>query len=507
MNKIHTGVKLNILDNDKMFTKITNPIIINKLPAKTDADRERISNRLISTYENNDVLSNIPTCACGTLTRGYNLGRICSLCDTVVSSTVNNKLEFKAWFKVPDGIPGFIIPEIWLTLSLGLSSKTGYNLMEYLTNEGSTVPENTSKIMLTKINTINQAGFPRGLTNFINNIDWFINLLPALKMKNCKDTQLMLREYKDIMFPRYLPLPAKATLVIERIQNRDIADTSINGVFKAILIGMNLSANADNYNIKRLEKETMHITKNISEYLMNTMTGPFSQKRGYWRGHVFGYRSNFSSRSVITSIHEPHHYREVHLPWSLSVEMLKPQLMSKLYALNYSELEVVDIIYQGVNVPSDLLKQLFKELILESANPIGIPVVLQRNPTMETLSAQSNMISRIKTDPDDKSFSISPLGLKGYKGDIDGDELNLILDIGYLMVDSLAPHNSLHSLTSPKAINSAFDLPDNTIASLDLWLESEIDSEVVYEDNFKYNPSREALWIDPKRTLIEDTGI
>jgi hypothetical protein len=61
------------------------PLVVNDLPSITEDDKKRI-NQIISTeYKDTDLFSNEPSCECGEVKSGYNLGLVCRNCNTSVS--------------------------------------------------------------------------------------------------------------------------------------------------------------------------------------------------------------------------------------------------------------------------------------------------------------------------------------------------------------------------------------------------------------------------------------
>jgi hypothetical protein len=78
--------------------------------------------------------------------------------------------------------------------------------------------------------------------------------------------------------------------------------------------------------------------------------------------------------------------------------------------------ECNSFLHTYTNKYNEDLDNLLKELIAES--PEGkIPIILQRNPTLVRLSAQHLYITKIKTDPDINTTSMSVLALKGPNAD------------------------------------------------------------------------------------------
>ena len=145
-------------------------------------------------------------------------------------------------------------------------------------------------------------------------------------------------------------------------------------------------------------------------------------KYGWFRKHVFGSRLHFTFRAVISSLSERHSYDELHLPWSLSVTAFKIHLTSKLIKRGFTPNQINEFLYEHVLKYHPLLDELFQELVSESPCG-GIPVVFQRNPSLARTSAQTLRVTRVKTDVDINTISLSVLVLKGPNADFDGRAL------------------------------------------------------------------------------------
>ena len=141
-----------------------------------------------------------------------------------------------------------------------------------------------------------------------------------------------------------------------------------------------------------------------------------SKKEGIWRKHIFGTRSHWASRAVISSITEPHRYNEIYLPWGLAVSLLEIHLMNKLFKRGFSEVKATNFLNTYALEYHPLLDELFKELISES--PFGgIGVIHTRNPVMGPGSTELLFATRVKTDVTDDTVSTSILAVTPFNLD------------------------------------------------------------------------------------------
>lgn len=410
---------LRSVDFDKLFHSTrSHKVVINDMPIETEEDRMRLDNLIMTTYENTDVLSPVPACGCGALTGGWRLGRQCPECNTVVERPAETSVEHNVWLRAPEGVKGFISPHIWVTLSTKLSSSR-YNLMEWLTNPGSIPPQRLPATTKNRIAQLQAMNWPRGLNNFIDNYDAFIDLLPKLGIRNAAELQKKLRICRDNTFSLYLPMPTKLLLVMENTNRGSFADLPITGAIDAAKTIASLSREGNKRSTDYLERKTVGVIKNISMYYHRTGVTTLRRKRGWFRGQLFSTRVNFSFRSVITSINEPAHYEELHIPWSIGMEVFKYHLINRLKKRGYPVREAFDLVEGHGNQYHPLLAELVDEIIKDT--PDGrLHCLFQRNPSLLRNSAQDLPIAKVKKDLSDNTISMPRLALNGPNADFDG---------------------------------------------------------------------------------------
>jgi hypothetical protein len=104
---------------------------------------------------------------------------------------------------------------------------------------------------------------------------------------------------------------------------------------------------------------------------------------------------------------------------------------------------------------------------------MGIPCLLQRNPSLVRGSAQQFYITHVKPDPSINTISISVLCLAAPNADFDGDEMNceLILDSKeHDAFNKLAPHFGLLDTHKPFNVSSNVALPKPVISTIVSWM-------------------------------------
>lgn len=233
--------------------------------------------------------------------------------------------------------------------------------------------------------------------------------------------------------------------------------------------------------VRTKENRLVKAIDQLSNYYSEFYKEVAARKEGIFRKHVYGTRSHFSYRGVITSLTGMHEYDEVHLPWSIAVSLFQTHLTKKLYDLDFSPAEAEKLLNDYALEYNPLLDRLFNELISESEFK-GIPTLLGRNPSLERGSLQLFFITIIKPDVNDKTISISILSVTGFNADFDGDAM-----YGLLILDNekarelshLAPHKSTYNLDEYREVSPNLSMPKQTIATISNWLNDKRDMEQV----------------------------
>jgi len=410
--------RIELADFNTLFEQTKNPIVINELPYTSKEERQSFNKAIMTTFDS-DIISSIPSCECGKLRYGFNRGKLCPDCKTPVIFNEEQIIDIVNWIRVPDGIDGFIMPVVWQQLTLLLNS-TGFNLLEWLTDPKCDYTKAATKLTkntLNRINYLESINWPRGLNNFIRYFDNFLELIIKFtktnKQKGLEYVDYLSNVPKSVLFPKYLPIPTKAMLIIENTQLGSYAEIDkITGAIDACRTIADLSRVRHRpISHPQLESKIVTIINNLTGYYTLTIRNTFCPKKGWFRG-LFRSKSHHCLRSVITSINTAHNWREIHIPWGPGVELLRWHILSKLLNKGYGYNESICLIEDSINVPNQLIESEINELISESDN-IGIACVLQRNPSLDRLSAQYFFITRVEGE----TIRLGPLALKGMNAD------------------------------------------------------------------------------------------
>lgn len=416
------GYHLDIEDQDEVFNSLSvPPIIVNDIDLTSMEAKEEF-NALITTQYKGDSLANIPSCDCGTLQGEARIGHTCDNCGTEVVHLTEKDMESRVWISTPKGVKRLINPQCWLMMHQAFN-QSGCNLLEWLCNPN--YKPNNPNIPI--LNKLKRYGFNRGLNAFYEQFDDIITAL--FEINACKGTKRAKMEmyefiitFRDRIFCHNLQIPSKITFVTERTNTADYADPVAAKALEAIRTISAINSSITPLNLKQREASAVKAIMQLADYHSNVYKTILASKRGMYRKHVFGSRGHFTFRAVITSLSDNHDPDELHLPWGLSLNLLKVHVSAKLMKMGMTPTQAYSHIIQHLNRYCPTIDRIFDELIDESFID-GLPMILQRNPSLRRGSAQLFRVTHIKKDPSILTISNSVLAITAPNADYDGERL------------------------------------------------------------------------------------
>jgi len=401
---------------DNMYFATERKILVNNF-RQYELGPDELSKLLFSVYK--DEITLIPKCECGELQGRYNLGKICPRCNTTVAETFDS-LKPILWIeKFRDDLP-FISPFFWTQMRMLLYKKM--DAMRWLADTQYN-PRNVPPFL----HSIKELIGGRGYRNVINNIDkillYVINnsiFKSNGKDKKAKKLLKLYKENKDLIFSSFLPIPNKRLFIMEISSGGDTYTTTLPADIIDIVRDGVKYANMDP-DSKKVENGTAAIISNISKMFMKYVKEKMASKSGLVRKHIYGTRSHFTFRAVITTLPSREDYDVMHVPWLVGPVVYRPHLLNKLMKRGYTYKEASDLLFKAVTKYYPIIDELLQELIDESPYK-GLPVLFNRNPSLGQSSINQYYITKFKTDLNDWTISVSLLLAKLFNFDIDGDE-------------------------------------------------------------------------------------
>lgn len=484
------GVGLELDDFDDLYWNRSrrDKVILNDLDNATEADRKKLEKLLYTRYDSTDFLSNIPSCGCGETTGAYAeglVGFVCPKCGTHVTNPLEQELEPLVWMRVPNGVNGLVNPNAWIMMKERFKLK-GFDVIDYLTDRTYKASVRTPQELVQVDALLASLRIERGMNNFIDKFDAIMAGLLNMKVfkKGTKKKEEFdpfphfIREYRTRLFPKFIPVPNRVLFVLENTNLGEYGDLSMNGLMNAVSIMTNIDSDLNRLSVSKKETRVVKMLDSLAIFFDDIYKNRLAPKEGWFRKHVFGSRSHFSFRGVIASLTDVHEYDEIHVSWGIGVSVLSLHLTNKLLKRGWNNYEINNLLYEYAQKWHPLLDELFKELIAESPYK-GIPVIFQRNPSLERGSAQAMFITKVKGsaarphDVEIPTVSMSILAVKGFNADFDGDQQNGTLSIDHMTTEQLArlaPHMSACGLDGVRQLAKNMAIPGPVVSTISNWL-------------------------------------
>jgi hypothetical protein len=414
------GIYLRIKSLDKVFQQAKNvPYLVNDFDIDTEEGRELLNAKIYSRFDG-DVLDILPSCDCKHISGEYNRGLICPDCHTVCEPVTEREVESALWLRPPEGVTAFINPQVWMILSDALTyDSKSVNLLEWLCSPTLNIPESSTAPWL----KLKALGIGRGLNYFHDNFDMIMETLfehRLFKFKGAKaprdELKMFIAMNRDRIFVDNLPVPSKLNFIMEGTVTSTYADTKMGPALEAIRTICAAESPMHPLSLKKKQAIAVNAMVYLCEYYRQFNSVLLGKKEGWFRKHGFGSRLHFTFRCVITSLSDNHRYDEVIVPWSVAVMTLEVHITNKLLKRGMTPNECTKFINEHASVYHPLMDQVLAELIAESPYG-GIPVIIQRNPTLARLSAQAMYITKVNPDPNINSMQVSVLCLAGPNAD------------------------------------------------------------------------------------------
>lgn len=349
------------------------PVYINDLVNLTTEDRERVQEEIMVTYHDDDTVSLIPSCSCGKTKSTALVGHVCPYCGTEVKSNVDRAVKPIFWLRAPEGIKALPNPDIWVKISRYFT-KSGFNCINYCCGIKPNKSEKVPKFYM-KLESLN---LPKGYNEFIDRFDETMQLLFSVSEINDKkkiaDMVNFIRQNRHLVFCEAIPLPNRILVVFEKNPMGNFADFKMISGLGAMLSLVGI----DNLtHIKNKEKRIVNAINELTNFYDAFYREKYQPKEGMYRKHVYASRCNFTFRSVITSITEPHERDVLLAPWSHSVTVYRHHLINKLLRDGMSHNAAVGYLNEHTDVYSEKLHKFLLEIKEESGNKLT--ALTQRN--------------------------------------------------------------------------------------------------------------------------------
>lgn len=430
------------------YRKLCGGIDLNDIDININDSVESINQRLYTIY-NSNIISTVPQCECGYIHSRHRLGVRCDRCGGVCKEPDGNKPFL--WLR--DINAKFINPMFWLMLRTIMDKKI--DCLKWL-SDTSYNPPNKPEFL---VNLLSVMGGVRSYTALVNNMDKVIEFLKHItKFKSSVSAVSELEamselwiKYNNDLLTSHVPIPNKNIFVMEATSKGRFINLVVGDVVNIVNEWMRITS--DDVDIKRVDKYTAKAISSLASLGKTLYTDYIVSKTGLFRKHQYGARSHGTFRTTVTCIPRPHTHNQVELPWSVGLTAYEPHIINKLCKRKYTYKKACALILRSIDSYSEVISEILDELVEESNYELGIPVSMQRNPTLLQGSIQL-VFGIFKKDPDDKTTSVSKLIISSPNGDYDGDCFNFTVLHDNLLAEELEVYSPYYTIPNIKDLFS-----------------------------------------------------
>lgn len=441
------GISLDIVSLEDVFDNMLYPpVVINDI-VDYDSFQNTVDriNSVTKTVHDKEEIETSPSCRYGCTRGRYNYDPdepvICPVCETPVTSVLDDPIVPDVWMRVPDGVDAFIHPRIYSIMSNVLKFDGGrFNLLEWMTSPTYTIKKSKRKIVNTPphvrmIEAFKEKGFERGINYFHRNFDEIIEFVlvdcarigwDKNKLGLVKSLYEFIHHYRECVFTQYLPFPPRQFMSCEQNGKTEYVDPNLKDAFDAPKIIADIETSSLPMSKKVLQSESMKVVRRMCSFFETYYSDTCHRKGGMLRGQLGRTRSSYTARAVIAPLAMAHCYDELHIPYGVAVSLFTVHIENKMLKRGYTPREILSRIDQGTLSFDDEIYEIMMEIISECPEG-GYPCAMLRNPTLVKLSNQYFRITDIHRDIHNYAIMISVLMTKAPNGDFDGDQLQLKL--------------------------------------------------------------------------------
>ena len=369
-------------------------------------------------------------CRCGHLQMKFYNGIICPKCKTPVKF-IDDNYEYFGWKKLKHHY--IIHPNLFEAIQSLIGADRLDKILYYVDEkdeDGHSIdidPETGKRVknfkFRKKVLKTQDTYDGIGITAFMEYYDEIIEYYYKKKPEKIEIYNDLLK-HRNITFTQSIPVFTTYLRPYD-IDGKDFPYESTNGMYKMIIKHACL-LNKDELSIDRKikpnEQSLYKLQINVNR-LYGEIINIVSGKKGNFR-QLFGGRYAHSARCVI--VQNPQlEIDQVTLPYFCLVELLQHQITNILMkSNNISHSDATIIIDEAMRHPVDMVIKIINSII--SSNPNGLPVVINRNPTIARGGVlQVFCIGMTLT----YTMGISLQVLEILAADFDGDVLNIFMII------------------------------------------------------------------------------
>ena len=339
------------------------------------------------------------SCFCGHVRGNCYINKECPKCGMVVSSVFCRDLDYKGWIIIPAFLPGIIHPEIYeminryLKLPKGFSSwkdKKKLMIMDWLLDPSLPIKEIYPKLER------------NGLANFNIFYEEIIEFLLAQpENKDNEEFETYWNMYKDLTIFHQIPVLNEYLHLITHQQGTqkyqvDDPCKHILKVYSSLVSLTKEKALERNSSSRLIDNRMYKIQKEFIEYPESLIRIKLLGKQGMFRKNCISGRLNFTARAVIVPINDMHYGDEVYFPWEIMVTAYRSFILNHLVNRHGKHpTEALKIHSEALTQFGHPLVAHIFEVMIDEAPFKGLPILINRNPTIRHGAIMLKFITRV----------------------------------------------------------------------------------------------------------------
>lgn len=428
----HARRILRLKDYTLLYRTAPDPVVLDRINFRAPNYGDQLRNYV---HAKGSEFTFVASCDCKYRQGNYWEGMTCPVCKTPVVQGIaqfSGQLVHRVFLEAPDHIPGFLHPVVYTMLTKWLSAGKKLNYIDIITNPSLELPRELQGIVL-----------GRGWRYLHDNFDFlmhhFAYVHPTTSKKAHVNTYMaMISKYRHLVFQRYLPVLSSILhpIIVSAASSEDTPEKQkkqqrqdVDAASAYVLQAANTLAyiryqRSPRTSFVKTEKAVCEAYHAYIQYTRDIIDQKLSKKPSLPRRHMKGSRLHLTYRTVIVPIAGAHSYDELHLPWSVAVNLFRVHILNFLInRYGYSGADAVEMQHAALVKYNPIIHEILNWFIANAAMGPGVRTLFNRNPSLKRGSVQMLRITKIKTDPDDDTIAMSTLVTSDANADFDGRAL------------------------------------------------------------------------------------
>lgn len=313
-------------------------------------------------------------CECGLINSRFKMGEICPQCHTPVQY-IGDNFKYFGWIVLNEYY--VIHPNLYKAIATFIGGDKLNNIINFVSEK-----DENGYTIISDTKPKNEPFFGLGMIGFKDRLKEVMDYY--LKLNGKKDFYEDIMKNEKIVFTQSIPVYT-THLRPYKIEGQTLFFEGTNAFYN-LITRLVASVNTNSLKIQRKAKPKNLLLYDIQIEINKIYTeieNILAQKRGVVRT-LFGGRYNFTARSVIVGVPELRS-DEVRLPYAALVELLQQRLVNILHMSygNYSPVTAYNKVAKAQFNYDPEIADLIEYIIKDSGR--GIPVLINRNPTMDVI--------------------------------------------------------------------------------------------------------------------------